>query len=808
MAKSTLQGLTIEIGANVTKFSDAMKQIEREAKNISKDLKTVSENLKLDPSATGKVTDKLKLLREAADNAAKKVTTIKAAIESLNKQYSDKSSDEYKNKLANLERQLESATREQDLANEKIKQFGKETEQAGKGALSLGDIIKGNLISDAIKSGLQTIADTARAIGTAVWDAIKTISNSIKDFVADSLSIAEENRQTLAKVGQVFGESAKEIVKWSGQAVTAFGMTSGEAQAAAATFGNMFTALGVTDEEAAKMSMDLVQLAADVGAFNNVTTTSVLENFQSGLAGTSRQLREYGIVITAAQVEEKALAMGLAATSDELTEGNKIVARYALMMEQAAKQSGQFARESDSATVQTQILQARIKELKGEIGEELIPVQARLYELVNDLLGNPAIMAFFDRIVDKVSELAEGLSNLLKDVNFDDLSGGFEQILSQITDKLLSVLPDVIEFGGQLITSLIEGINKYLPLILAAATPIVIELFLGIVNNLPIIIDGAIEILQTLADAILNNVNILAPIITDLVMELVQFIINNLPKVFQAAIDIVLELANGIASALPRLVPAAVSVIMQLTKTLIDNLPEIVDAAYALITGFAEGLLQSIPVIMEALPEIITSMIDFLVNSLPSFIETGFKILSAIVANLPEIISAILIGVAEILASIINYFTTHWGDIKQVGKDLLMNIWEGIQSMASWFENSFTNWFSGIWSRIKGIFTSDANNMQNETPGISHAKGGIEYPGRVYRINDDAGHRPELFVPNTTGIRLNGDQTERILNNVNNSRTVGDLYIQVYTQSNTMTGTGEELGEAVLKKLRMSGVML
>jgi len=55
---------------------------------------------------------------------------------------------------------------------------------------------------------------------------------------------------------------------------------------------------------------------------------------------------------------------------------------------------------------------------------------------------------------------------------------------------------------------------------------------------------------------------------------------------------------------------------------------------------------------------------------------------------------------------------------------------------------------------------------------------------------------------------LNGNKTERILNNVNNSRTVGDLYIQVYTQSNTMTGTGEELGEAVLKKLRMSGVML
>ena len=110
---------------------------------------------------------------------------------------------------------------------------------------------------------------------------------------------------------------------------------------------------------------------------------------------------------------------------------------------------------------------------------------------------------------------------------------------------------------------------------------------------------------------------------------------------------------------------------------------------------------------------------------------------------------------------------------------------------------------------IKTVTSPSAwENSGFEITGGVRAGGGRVQKNVPYLVGDDAQHRPELFVPDMNGTIINGDQTERILNNVNNSRTVGDLYIQVYTQSNTMTGTGEELGEAVLKKLRMSGVML
>ena len=75
-ASSKVKGITIEIGADTTSFGYAMKQIRQEASLVSKDLKTVDSALKLDPTNLGKAADKLKLLREAADNATTKVETI------------------------------------------------------------------------------------------------------------------------------------------------------------------------------------------------------------------------------------------------------------------------------------------------------------------------------------------------------------------------------------------------------------------------------------------------------------------------------------------------------------------------------------------------------------------------------------------------------------------------------------------------------------------------------------------------------------------------------------------------------------
>ena len=163
MAASEIKGLTIEIGADTKDFTKAMKDIEAEARNISKDLKTVDDTLKTNSKSAEATAAKLQLLKDAYKNASLKVEAIQEAIKKLNREYAgDKSNEKYREELKKLERQLQSATLEQDRALEKVVAFKDAAGEASEGTSRLGDIIKGNLISEAITKGLSLLADALK----------------------------------------------------------------------------------------------------------------------------------------------------------------------------------------------------------------------------------------------------------------------------------------------------------------------------------------------------------------------------------------------------------------------------------------------------------------------------------------------------------------------------------------------------------------------------------------------------------------------------------------------------------------------
>lgn len=813
-AKSTITGLTITIGADTKQFSKALKDIDAEARNIAKDLKTVNEYLKIDPTNTQKEATALKLLQDEAGKAGEKVKLINEAISKLNKEYQSGkvSSEDYSSSLERLNVMLSQARNEQDLANEKIRQFGQETKTAEKGALSLGDIIKANLISGAVLGGMKTLANLAKSIASALWNGVKNIASATWNFTKDSMNIAEENRQTLAKVGQVFGESKKEVVDWSKSAVTAMGLTKGEAQTAAATFGNMFTALEVADDEAAKMSTDLVQLAADVGAFNNVTTASVLENFQSGLAGTSRQLREYGIVITAAMVEEKALAMGLAETSDDLTEGNKIVARYALMMEQAAKQTGQFARESDSATVQSQVFHARIKELQGEIGERLIPVQARLYEELNDFLASEEGQEFFNTLTDSVGDLADEIIELMN-------SGKLSEWIESIKEKMPGFIDD-IKTTGKEIKELLPEIEKLVENVLA---------FFGIETDSK---KKARETKEAF-ESIKKDMNELAESFglntESMQSAILQFAEENGISVKQISEDWSTyapkiagwlntmksdyheELINGAYGFIQKFAEDNLLSLQDVLNNWAYFEPEIIKHATELDRKYGTEFTETIGFIKDfaaqnntTLGEILTNwthwepLITQSMDTLTTNTENTQKAYDEQIKKLPESTQEALSDTQEKINSANSI------DLSPL-RTLASKVWEVVTNIVKGVDYAGNSVNDGPWQQQKDW----KNNFQLNSPilsGNSYAEGGYTPAGRFLRVNDDAGHRLEGFIPLTDGIVTNGNQTEKIMNNINNSRNISggiNLYVQSYGMN--VAEVAEELAVAFNNAIRIPG---
>lgn len=194
------------------------------------------------------------------------------------------------------------------------------------------------------------------------------------DFAGASIKTASDVNESLSKNIRVFGRHAKALDRWSKTTATAIGVSRAEALAASGTFGGMFKTIGLGQKPAADMSKRLVELAADMASFNNTSPEEALEALRSGLSGEAEPLRRFQVLLSETRVKQEAWKSGIAETGAELTEQQKVQARYNLILKDSRQAQGDFARTSGGAANQTRILKGQFSDLTGELGQKLLPV--------------------------------------------------------------------------------------------------------------------------------------------------------------------------------------------------------------------------------------------------------------------------------------------------------------------------------------------------------------------------------------------------------------------------------------------------
>lgn len=184
---------------------------------------------------------------------------------------------------------------------------------------------------------------------------------------------ASDLNEAISKSNVIFGSSAKSIQAWAGTSAQALGLSKTAALEAAGNFAILGQSAGLTGGELNTFSTDLTGLAADLASFNNTSVDEAITALAAGLRGESEPLRKFGVLLSANAVEAKAMEMNLAATTKELTDQDKVLARNALILEQTTLQQGDFARTADGAANQQKILSAEIENSRAAIGEGLLP---------------------------------------------------------------------------------------------------------------------------------------------------------------------------------------------------------------------------------------------------------------------------------------------------------------------------------------------------------------------------------------------------------------------------------------------------
>ena len=187
MASTRVRGITIELGADTSGLSKALKGINTEIKNTSKDLKDVERLLKLDPTNVELLAQKQRLLNDRVEETKTKLDALKQAQESI-----DLSTEEGQRQYDALTREIVSCENELKLAEQAAAGFNATAERistsAGKISQSIGNM-----------------ADKTRGLSMAATGAIAGLAGIAVKAAKDA-----DDLNTLAKQT---GLSTKELQK-------------------------------------------------------------------------------------------------------------------------------------------------------------------------------------------------------------------------------------------------------------------------------------------------------------------------------------------------------------------------------------------------------------------------------------------------------------------------------------------------------------------------------------------------------------------------------------------------------------------
>lgn len=200
-------------------------------------------------------------------------------------------------------------------------------------------------------------------------------------------SQASDLAEVTSKTSAVFGDQADELEAWAATGARAFGQSRRAALEAASGFGNLFVQLGIGTTQAADMSRSLTELASDFASFHNANPADVIEAQTAAFRGEYDALQRFVPTINAAAVQQRAMADTGKANAGALTDQEKALATYALMLDGAGDALGDFDRTSGGAANQQRIFAAELENLQTAIGAGVLPMLTSLISTAADVTG-------------------------------------------------------------------------------------------------------------------------------------------------------------------------------------------------------------------------------------------------------------------------------------------------------------------------------------------------------------------------------------------------------------------------------------
>lgn len=222
------------------------------------------------------------------------------------------------------------------------------------------------------------------AVATAAAFSVK----KLVDFGKQAVSVASDLQEVQNVVDTAFGSMADKMEDFADTSIKQFGISRLAAKQTGSTFMAMASGMGIAQSSASDMAIALTGLSADMASFYNVEQSVASTALKSVFTGETETLKQFGIVMTEANLEAFALSQGISKSVSDMSQAEKVQLRYNYVMSQTALAQGDFAKTQGSWANQTRILSEQWKEFSSTIGQALMGVLLPAVKVLNNAMSS------------------------------------------------------------------------------------------------------------------------------------------------------------------------------------------------------------------------------------------------------------------------------------------------------------------------------------------------------------------------------------------------------------------------------------
>lgn len=517
-----------------------------------------------------------------------------------------------------------------------------------------------------IKSALTEMFDeetdglgeqTGQSIGQELIGTLKKViaAAGIGKIISDSINMGGALQQSLGGVETLFKDSADTVKEYAAQAYRTVGLSANDYMEQTTSFAaSLLSSVSQDTNAAAQLAnMAMVDMADNA---NKMGTD--MQDIQNAYQGFAKQ--NYTMLDN--------LKLGYGGTQAEMQR----------LLNDATKISGVKYDLGNLADMYSaiHIIQQEM-DITGTTAKEaattLTGSFAAMKAAAENVMGNWSTGA-------DLTEPLQALADTAQTFLVDNLLPMIGNVLAGIPEIVYSLVPELLQTGTELLSSLAQGFTEGIPEFFSTALPQLLAFTDQLRDNAASFVDAGLNLITQLLNGLIAGLPDLIAYVPDIIINICGIINDNMPKILGEGVAIIVQLVAGLVQTVPSLL-ANWKKILEAVLSVISAINWL-NIGKTILTGVANGVKSMGSSLLNAFKGGFSSALAW-IKSLPSqAVQWGKNLIQSFINGLTGKGGAVGAGAIAATAGATIAKTASGNDWSSVWADANADVADSAQSMA------------------------------------------------------------------------------------------------------------------------------